>query len=231
MVNDTSGLQDPDLAAVAGVGRDAGHHPQPARPRTCAGRTAMWSPRSRRSWPNGWSGRWTGSRRADRLDPGHDLNKNTLHTLELTRRLNEIAELGLPMLAAVSNKDFIGETPGLPSRNGWRGRWRATVCALEGPGSCGSTTWAGVGAARMIEAILGGGAGLSAAQHGLNVSDPPVSGHNYAERHAADRTRTLGQAVPSGALADPATRRQTGSRAERARVSNWASSSGGCGIR
>jgi dihydropteroate synthase len=44
------------------------------------------------------------------IDPGHDLNKNTLHTLELTRRLGEIAAIGLPTLAAVSNKDFIGET-------------------------------------------------------------------------------------------------------------------------
>jgi len=44
------------------------------------------------------------------IDPGHDLNKNTRHTLELTRRLNEIASIGYPMLAAVSNKDFIGES-------------------------------------------------------------------------------------------------------------------------
>lgn len=44
------------------------------------------------------------------IDPGHDLNKNTLHSLEITRRFNEIAALGFPTLAAVSNKDFIGET-------------------------------------------------------------------------------------------------------------------------
>ncbi|WP_258066979.1 dihydropteroate synthase [Arthrobacter sp. GMC3] len=44
------------------------------------------------------------------IDPGHDLNKNTVHTLEITRRFNEIAALGFPSLAAVSNKDFIGET-------------------------------------------------------------------------------------------------------------------------
>ncbi|WP_179832580.1 dihydropteroate synthase [Actinomadura citrea] len=49
---------------------------------------------------------------ADRIviDPGHDLNKNTYHSLELTRRLPEIAQIGYPMLVAVSNKDFIGET-------------------------------------------------------------------------------------------------------------------------
>ncbi|WP_298229931.1 dihydropteroate synthase [Gryllotalpicola sp.] len=44
------------------------------------------------------------------IDPGHDLNKNTLQTLEITRRLSEIADIGLPVLAAASNKDFIGET-------------------------------------------------------------------------------------------------------------------------
>ncbi|SNR48914.1 dihydropteroate synthase [Actinomadura mexicana] len=49
---------------------------------------------------------------ADRIviDPGHDLNKNTYHSLELTRRLPEIAQLGHPLLVAISNKDFIGET-------------------------------------------------------------------------------------------------------------------------
>ncbi len=45
------------------------------------------------------------------VDPGHDLNKNTRHTLELTRRMAELTTaLPYPMLAAVSRKDFIGET-------------------------------------------------------------------------------------------------------------------------
>nr|WP_231562996.1 dihydropteroate synthase [Microbacterium mangrovi] len=44
------------------------------------------------------------------VDPGHDLNKSTRQTLELTRRLGELSALGLPMLVALSNKDFIGET-------------------------------------------------------------------------------------------------------------------------
>ena len=34
------------------------------------------------------------------IDPGHDLNKNTRHSLEITRRLAELADLGLPVLAA-----------------------------------------------------------------------------------------------------------------------------------
>ncbi|MFI9556122.1 dihydropteroate synthase [Nonomuraea endophytica] len=48
------------------------------------------------------------------IDPGHDLNKNTHHSLELTRRLTEITEIGFPTLVAVSNKDFIGETVDSP---------------------------------------------------------------------------------------------------------------------
>lgn len=44
------------------------------------------------------------------VDPGHDLNKNTLQSLEISRRLDEICALGFPTLVAVSNKDFIGES-------------------------------------------------------------------------------------------------------------------------
>jgi dihydropteroate synthase len=91
------------------------------------------------------------------IDPGHDLNKNTLHTLELTRRLHEIADLGLPLLAAVSNKDFVGESTGLPKpRRGAPSVAAATVCALQG-----ARLWrmhdvpAAVAAARMVEAVLG----------------------------------------------------------------------------
>ena len=75
------------------------------------------------------------------IDPGHDLNKNTLHTLELTRRLAEVADLGLPMLAAVSNKDFIGEATGLPmSERMPPSIAAATICVLNGARSCGCTT-------------------------------------------------------------------------------------------
>ncbi len=44
------------------------------------------------------------------VDPGHDLNKNTVQSLEISRRLDEICALGYPTLVAVSNKDFIGES-------------------------------------------------------------------------------------------------------------------------
>ena len=44
------------------------------------------------------------------IDPGHDFGKNTYHSLELTRRLDEVVATGWPVLVALSNKDFVGET-------------------------------------------------------------------------------------------------------------------------
>lgn len=44
------------------------------------------------------------------VDPGHDFQKTTYHSLELSRRLPELAALGYPVLVALSNKDFVGET-------------------------------------------------------------------------------------------------------------------------
>ncbi|WP_238174543.1 dihydropteroate synthase [Kribbella kalugense] len=60
------------------------------------------------------------------IDPTHDFGKNTLQSLELTRRLDELAATGWPVLVAVSNKDFIGETLELPP--GQRGN--GTLAAL-----------------------------------------------------------------------------------------------------
>jgi dihydropteroate synthase len=48
------------------------------------------------------------------VDPAHDFGKNTWQSLEVTRRLGELRETGWPVLVAVSHKDFIGETLGLP---------------------------------------------------------------------------------------------------------------------
>lgn len=44
------------------------------------------------------------------IDPAHDFGKNTHHTLEVTRRLDELVETGWPVLVSLSNKDFVGET-------------------------------------------------------------------------------------------------------------------------
>jgi dihydropteroate synthase len=67
------------------------------------------------------------------LDPGHDFNKNTWHSLELTRRLDELVSLGRPVLVATSNKDFIGETLGLPKLERLEGTLATlAICAWHG---------------------------------------------------------------------------------------------------
>ncbi|WP_152364588.1 dihydropteroate synthase [Microlunatus speluncae] len=91
------------------------------------------------------------------IDPGHDLNKNTLHSLELTRRMDEIAVLGLPLLAAVSNKDFIGEATGLdkPDRLA-PSIAAATICVWQGARILRMhDPAAATAAATMIETIAG----------------------------------------------------------------------------
>lgn len=91
------------------------------------------------------------------IDPGHDLNKNTVQTLELTRRMGEITRIGLPTLAAVSNKDFIGESLGQEKNDRTEGSLvAATVSVLLGARIVRMhNVTATVSAMRMIEAILG----------------------------------------------------------------------------
>ena len=43
------------------------------------------------------------------IDPAHDFGKNTWHSLEVTRRLDEMVAAGWPVLVSLSHKDFIGE--------------------------------------------------------------------------------------------------------------------------
>jgi len=63
------------------------------------------------------------------IDPAHDFGKNTRHSLELTRRLDQLAATGWPVLVAVSNKDFIGETLDLPVAERLAGTLAATGVA------------------------------------------------------------------------------------------------------
>jgi dihydropteroate synthase len=61
------------------------------------------------------------------IDPTHDFGKNTRHSLELTRRLDELAATGWPVLAALSRKDFVGETLDLPADERLEGTLAATA--------------------------------------------------------------------------------------------------------
>jgi len=67
------------------------------------------------------------------IDPAHDFGKNTWHSLEITRRLGDLAGTGWPVLVSMSNKDFIGETLDVAVDNRLAGTLAATaVCAWLG---------------------------------------------------------------------------------------------------
>lgn len=67
------------------------------------------------------------------IDPTHDFGKNTWHGLELLRRAPELVATGWPVLMALSNKDFVGETLGVALGERLEGTLAATaVAALAG---------------------------------------------------------------------------------------------------
>ncbi|NQX10200.1 dihydropteroate synthase [Microbacteriaceae bacterium VKM Ac-2855] len=162
VINDTSGLHDPEMAAVVAASgaqlvltHSLGEPRRgPARPRyddvtdeveaflrdRVAVAVAAGVPLERLI-----------------VDPGHDLNKNTRHTLELTRRLEQIVSIGLPTLAAVSNKDFIGESLDRPQGERLSGSLAAAViCILKGARIVRMhDVRAAVDAVRLTEAVLG----------------------------------------------------------------------------
>lgn len=137
-VNDTSGLHDPDMA---GVVADAGATLVVTHSRAAPGR-----PLARPRYDDvvaevaeflldRVAGAVAHGVAKDRIvvDPGHDLNKNTLHSLELTRRLGELSTLGFPLLASVSNKDFVQETLGPPADGLTEGTVASVVlCVIAG---------------------------------------------------------------------------------------------------
>jgi dihydropteroate synthase len=163
VINDTSGLHDPALAdLVASTGATLViTHSLASPPRTPVLRPAysdvvaevagFLADRTKSAIDRGVP--------ADRIvvDPGHDLNKNTYHSLELTRRLGEITALGYPTLVAVSNKDFIGETLDVPKDQRLEGTIAALVmCVMHGARVVRvHDVGAARSAVRMTEAILG----------------------------------------------------------------------------
>jgi len=67
------------------------------------------------------------------IDAAHDFGKNTWHSLEVTRRLADMTATGWPVLVSLSNKDFVGETLGLPAEERLAGTLAATaVSAWQG---------------------------------------------------------------------------------------------------
>ncbi|HEY0249612.1 MAG TPA: dihydropteroate synthase [Gryllotalpicola sp.] len=177
VINDTTGLSDPELpgivadagatlvithslAAVRGSGPRT-QYPRPHYDDVVADVAAFLARRVDDAIAAGVA--------SDRLivDPGHDLNKNTLQSLELTRRLSEIAELGHPVLAAVSNKDFVGETLDAPRGDRIEGSLAAAVVAITQGARIVRmhNVRESVAAVRMTEAIMGWRAPAGALVH------------------------------------------------------------------
>lgn len=63
------------------------------------------------------------------VDPTLDFGKATGHSLRLVRATDRIAALGFPVLQAISRKDFVGETLGLPADERLEGSLAATAVA------------------------------------------------------------------------------------------------------
>lgn len=135
VVNDTTGLRDPamvDVVAATGAAVIVTHslaaprtaHPSPRYDEVVAEVVTFLRERVAIAEAGGVA--------SDRLivDPGHDLNKHTLDSLELTRRLDEVVALGYPTLVALSNKDFVGESLGRPRERRVEGSIAAAVYSV-----------------------------------------------------------------------------------------------------
>ncbi|WP_115686338.1 dihydropteroate synthase [Corynebacterium senegalense] len=67
------------------------------------------------------------------IDPTHDFGKNTFHGLEILRHVDRLVDTGWPVLMALSNKDFVGETLGRGVGERVAGTLAATAwCAARG---------------------------------------------------------------------------------------------------
>ncbi len=162
VINDTSGLYDPMMASTVAdstanlvlthsLAPPRSEPPRPHYDDVTAEVVAFLRDRISRAVAAGVP--------LDRLivDPGHDLNKNTFHTLELTRRFEEFVAIGLPTLAAVSNKDFIGETLDREQGRRLEGSLAAAViCIVKGARIVRMhDVPAAVAAVHLTEAVLG----------------------------------------------------------------------------
>lgn len=139
LINDTWGGVDPDLAAVAaefGAGLVCSHTGG-AVPRTRPFRVNYGI--SERGVVDDVIAEVTaaaeravgqGVRRDGILiDPTHDFGKNTYHGLSLLRQVKELVKTGWPVLMALSNKDFVGETLGVDLTERLEGTLAATALA------------------------------------------------------------------------------------------------------
>lgn len=162
IVNDVTGLSDPDLAevvAATGAQLVVMHHGgqirgRPRNPRyddvVVAVRDQLLAYAD--------AARAAGVPR-DRIivDAGLDFGKNTWHSLELVRRTHELTTLGYPLLVAPSRKDVVGETLGLPPDERLEGTLALVALSVLGGAAIVRVHDARstVRTVRMVEAVMG----------------------------------------------------------------------------
>ncbi len=133
VLNDAWGGHDPELAAVAAehdvalVCTHAGGHEPRTRPHRVGYADVMADIVSRTTAEAERAVSLGVSRDSVLVDPGHDFGKNTWHSLEATRRIPELVATGWPVLASLSNKDFVGEALDRPVGERLTGTLAATA--------------------------------------------------------------------------------------------------------
>jgi len=135
MINDVSGLRDPDLAeacAAHGAGLVVAHtraEPKrklfPAYSDVVADVVSFLRERTAEARARG-----VGEYQLV-LDPGPDLAKLPVETITVLRSLPAIAALGRPVLLAVSRKDFVGALTGRPPHERLGGTLAAIGAGLD----------------------------------------------------------------------------------------------------
>jgi dihydropteroate synthase len=136
LINDVSGLSDPDIAAAcaaSGAGLVITHtrvapktraYPD-YHPDVVADVIELLVQRSDAARERGvGEGQLL-------LDPGLDIAKRPAESVELLRRLPELARLGRPLLLAISRKDFVGALTGRRPRERDAGTLAAVEPALD----------------------------------------------------------------------------------------------------
>ena len=162
IVNDVSGLADPDLARVCGAmgaamilmhngGQIRGRPRSPNYTDIVAAVTEEWRRLAAIADDHGVpDGRIV-------VDAGLDFGKNTFHSLELMRRLDEQVAQPWPLLVAPSRKDLVGETLDLSLAERLEGTLALVALSVAGGAAIVRVhdVEASVRVVRMTEAVMG----------------------------------------------------------------------------
>jgi dihydropteroate synthase len=149
LINDVSGLSDPDIAAAcasSGAGLVITHtrvapktRAYPVYPDVVADVVELLTERVAAAVERGVD------REQLLLDPGFDIAKTPAESIELLRRLGELEPFGRPLLLAISRKDFVGALTGRRPRERDPGTLAAVEPALD----------AGVGSVLRVHDVVG----------------------------------------------------------------------------